>query len=47
MKKALIAIAVLLVLIVGVVVALPFLVPTDRIKQELILATQVYFLFKI
>ncbi|WP_293960746.1 AsmA family protein [Sneathiella sp.] len=40
MKKALIAIAILLVLIIGVVVALPFLVPTDRIKQELILATQ-------
>ncbi|MEX1036041.1 MAG: AsmA family protein [Sneathiella sp.] len=40
MKKVVIAIAVLLVLIVGVVVALPFLVPTDRIKQELILATQ-------
>ncbi|WP_293947483.1 AsmA family protein [Sneathiella sp.] len=39
MKKAIIALIVILILIVGAVVALPFIVPTDRIKQELISAT--------
>jgi AsmA protein len=39
MKKIGIAILVILVVIIGLVVALPFIVPTDRIKQELILAT--------
>ncbi|WP_288901233.1 AsmA family protein [uncultured Sneathiella sp.] len=39
MKKIVIAVIVILVVIVGLVVALPFIVPTDRIKQELILAT--------
>ena len=39
MKKIVIAILVVLVVIIGLVVALPFIVPTDRIKQELILAT--------
>lgn len=40
MKKAIIALIVILVLLVGAVVALPFLIPTDRIKQELIAATR-------
>lgn len=39
MKKIVIAVIVILFVIVGLVVALPFIVPTDRIKQELILAT--------
>ncbi|WP_373086215.1 AsmA family protein [Sneathiella sp.] len=39
MKKAIIAIAVLLVIIVAVVIALPFVIPTERVKQELISAT--------
>jgi AsmA protein len=38
MKKIVIAIVVILVVIVGLAVALPFIVPTDRIKQELIQA---------
>ena len=39
MKKAVLAIIVILVVIVGAAIALPFLVPTERIKEELIVAT--------
>ena len=39
MKKIIIAIVVILVVIIGAAVALPFVVPTERIKQELVLAT--------
>jgi len=39
MKKIVIAIVVILVVVVGLAVALPFILPTDRIKQELIQAT--------
>ena len=39
MKKAVIVILVLLIVIVAAAVAVPFIVPTERIKQELISAT--------
>lgn len=40
MKKAIIAIVIVVVLLIGAVVALPFFVPTERIKEELIVATK-------
>ena len=40
MKKVLIALGVILVLLVGAIVALPFLIPVDTIKEQVVAATR-------